>query len=345
MIIIPREKPAIENLNSYYLNIEKLIEHYQGDLGAGVVYFKSPIAEGVLFFDEATLVNGHYEDKKEKLDGQTAINRIVELSGLNNFSVSVFRVIPERLYFWANLSNSKVLYSDLASDFTDLEALIKKMESEKLNGYIDVLLNGDRAGGLLFFFNGEIIGGSSIDAGGDLDRSDAYREDLIRRSREFGGKFNVRKIFLDAAKTLSTPFQKTQVSRPEKVQTPPAAPKSSRTNMGRVIEMLQGLLGTMDHLVRSNRKIRADFETLLNKKFVEKVDKYEFLDPFAAEFRYSGGKISFSGKAAHPVLVNAITECIMEIATGLGMLNQLHKQLDPWRKGFADEVIEFDIRL
>lgn len=50
MIIIPREKPAIKNMNSYYLNMQKLIEHYQGELGAGVVYFKAPSMECALFF-------------------------------------------------------------------------------------------------------------------------------------------------------------------------------------------------------------------------------------------------------------------------------------------------------
>lgn len=348
MIIIPREKPAIENLNSYYLNIEKLIEHYQGDLGAGVVYFKSPVSEGVLFFDEANLVNGHFEDKKDKIDGQAAITRIIDLAGHNNFFVSVFRIIPERLYFWANLSNSEVLYTDLASDFTDLEALIKKMEAEKLTGYIDVQLNGEREGGLLFFFNGEIIGGSSKDAGGDLDRSVGYREDLIRRSRESGGKFNVRKIFIDSGKTVSLPAPAVKSARTEKpaAVNPAASPKApGAASPVRIIEMLQNLLGTVDHLVRKNRKIRMDFETLLNRKFVEKIDKYDFLDPFAAEFKYSAGKVTFTGRVSQTVLVNAIIECIMEIAMTLGIMNQLRRQLDPWRKGFADEVMKFDIHL
>lgn len=49
MIIIPKEKPAITNMNSYYLDMQKLIEHYQGELGAGVVYFKAPTMQCALF--------------------------------------------------------------------------------------------------------------------------------------------------------------------------------------------------------------------------------------------------------------------------------------------------------
>lgn len=361
MIIIPREKPAIENLNSYYLNIEKFIEHYQGDLGAGVVYFKSPVARGAIFFDEDSLINGVYEDRKRQRDGQKAIDRIIELSERNNFSVSVFRVLPERIYFWANLSNSQTLYSNLTSEFTDLEGLIKKMESEKLTGYVDVELNADTEGGLLFFHNGEVIGGSSSEGQGNLDRSQQYRDDLIERSRRSGGKFNVSRIFLDsrpkdlksaatssrAGKTKVGPGPEKGGRTPSQSRVQPAAQteKSAAVSNERVIEMLRVLLETIDSLVRNHKKIRSDFETLLNKKFVEKVDKYEFLDPFAAEFRYSGGKITFRGNTDSQTLVSAIVECVTEIANDLGVMPQLRKQLDAWRKGFADEIIEFDIRL
>ena len=40
MVIIPREKPIIENLNIYYLDVKKLLEHYQGEVGSGGVFFK-----------------------------------------------------------------------------------------------------------------------------------------------------------------------------------------------------------------------------------------------------------------------------------------------------------------
>ena len=70
------------------------------------------------------------------------------------------------------------------------------MEKERLNGFIDVKLNAGQGGGLLFVYNGEVIGGSSAKGNGELDRSVAYRDDLIERSRKFGGVFNVSKIEL-----------------------------------------------------------------------------------------------------------------------------------------------------
>ena len=48
MLFIPMETPVLENLNSYYLNIERLIEHCQGALGPGGIHLKSATAKGVI---------------------------------------------------------------------------------------------------------------------------------------------------------------------------------------------------------------------------------------------------------------------------------------------------------
>ncbi|MGM0787524.1 MAG: hypothetical protein ACQETG_07405, partial [Thermodesulfobacteriota bacterium] len=330
MIIIPREKPVVQELNSYYLNIDKLIEHYQGELGAGAVYFRSPVAEAVLFFDEQSLINGYLEDRSRSLHGKQAVERIIKVAEGSNFAVSVFRILPERLYFWANLANSRPLYRDLTSEFTDLQGLILKMEGEKLTGYIEVELNNG-TGGLLFFHQGQVIGGSSAEnSGGSVDRSREYRDDLIERSKEHGGRFNVSKVFLEQAeKSDSDSEQAEKTSEPGPAQQAaveqqrPEIPGGIRISRKRVIEMLQDLLRSFESVVRKSRRIRSDFETLLNRKFVEKADKYDFLDPFLAEFRYSGGKVSYEGQAEWGELVGAVEECVYEIAQANGLLSQL----------------------
>lgn len=348
MIIIPREKPIVQELNSYYLNIDKFIEHYQGELGAGAVYFHSPAAEAVLFFDEQSLIGGHLQDSRQRLHGKEAVDRIMEMVAGNNFAISVYRILPERLYFWANLFNPKPLYKDLTTEFTDLEGLIKKMEGEQLTGFIDVeLSNGE--GGLLFFYKGQVIGGSSADGGGSLDRSREYRDDLIRRSKEYGGRFNVSRIFVESEEAPSE--GKTQKAEAEAPGRKAAGKQRQARGSGgklsrqRGLEMLQGMLGALESVVTKNRKIQSDFETLLNRKFIEKADKYDFLDPFLAEFRYSGGKVSYEGDAEWRELVVAVEECVHEIAHAHGLVSQLHGQLEDWRKQFADEIAEFDLKL
>ncbi len=348
MIIIPREKPAAQDLNSYYLKIDKLLEHYQGALGTGGVYFKSPVSEGVIFFDEDNLLNGYYKGKKEEFKGSAALNKIKETVSKNNYSVTVYYILPERVYYWANLSNAEQLYSDLSSEFTDLEALIKKMENEKVTGYIDVKLNQNSGGGLLFIYNGEVIGGASAQGDGELDRSVEYRDDLIKRSREVGGIFNVKKIQLSKITTLAKPSE-IKSAKPVLKSSKPAHPNKStvrpQKDPQRVLRMLQDLLVLLEKVVRSNKRIKVDFETLLNKEFVNKVDQYDFLDPFAAEFRYSHGKVTFNGTASQKELVVSIVECVKDMTAGLGMTAVFRKYLATWKKKYTDEIIDFNIEM
>ena len=67
MIIVPKENPVIKDLNTYYLDIKKLIEHYQGLIGAGGAFFKSVNAEGVVIFDQEEMLNGFFNDKKPNM--------------------------------------------------------------------------------------------------------------------------------------------------------------------------------------------------------------------------------------------------------------------------------------
>ncbi len=370
MIIIPREKPAVQDLNSYYLRIDKLLEHFQGALGTGGVYFKSPVAEAVIFFDEDDLLNGYYKDKKTELKGAAALRQVNQTASLNNYAVSVYYILPQRVYYWANLSSAESLYNDLSSEFTDLSALIQKLENEKVTGYIEVQLNQNAGGGLLFIYNGEIIGGASARGEGELDRSVEYRDDLIKRCKESGGVFNVKKIQLSKISSLSSspasaspappksakpaPAQsvKQPVKQPLKSASPrpakPASPASrpvSVPNSRQVLPMLQDLLVLAENLVKSNKRIKMDFETLLNKKFMEKADQYDFLDPFAGEFRFTGGKVSFNGRATQKELATAIVECVKEMASSLGMAGAFTKYSTAWKKQYMDEIIDFNIEV
>lgn len=358
MIVIPREDPVIQKLNSYFLQINKLVEHYQGEVGTGAIYFKSPASEAAIFFDEANLLNSCYCDKKEQLLGQAAFKKIIETSSINNFSVSVFHIIPERLYFWANLSNAEVLYGDLNSEFTDFEGLIKKLGAEKLSGFIDVKLNQDAGGGIIFLFYGQIIGVSSAKGDNLVDYSVEYRDDLISKIQKVGGVFIVKKIQLNIT-PISAPLATPKIIHEIKPKSKPVVvadrkpetkmadqtPAGPRKNSKRVLEMLEALLSLLERVIQANRKLKVDFETILNKKFVEKADKYDFLDPFFDEFRYANGRIEYAGKASSHDLVEAITECVREIVASLGIINTFRKYFESWKKGFANEIIDFDIEI
>ncbi|MEJ2100163.1 MAG: hypothetical protein P8X68_09310 [Desulfobacterales bacterium] len=158
MVVIPKQQPVLENLNVYYLKVRKLLEHFQGEIGSGGVYFKSHAAEGVIFFDQNELVNGFFQDRDIKISGSEAIERLLKAGDNYNFTVNIYEIDAEEVYYWAGIPTAEKIYRGLSTEFTDLEGLIKKMSSEKLTGYIDVSIGEGKEMGLIFLINGKIMG-------------------------------------------------------------------------------------------------------------------------------------------------------------------------------------------
>jgi len=326
MIVIPKEKPAIENLNSYYLDIRKLVEHYQGHLGAGGIHFKSPAAEGVIFFDKDELLGGTFRDRERNIQGKEVLNIITEASLQYNFVISIYEIADNKIYFWANMPEAKKIYKNLSTEFTDLEGLIKKMTSEKLTGYIEVIINKGGEGGLVFFSDGEIIGGSYSWGKGEVNALKENRELLVAKTKDSGGIFHVSRI-----EALKRPVGG-EIIRNE--QKPPAG----------ILTVLEELLQKTETEVAKKKNIERDFDGLLKKKFIEKADKYIFLDPFADEFKYSAGKITFTGEATDEELLRGVAESVREIAEESGFLPKLSDSLSSWSQKYAGELAKTGIK-
>jgi hypothetical protein len=338
MIVIPKENPLITDLNSYYLNIDKLFEHYQGVVDSGCIYFKSPSAEGAVFFDEENLINGAFINKTSLVKGKEAIDLLMGESGSNNFSVSIYEIIPERILYWANLAAAEDLHKDLSTEFTDLDGLIKKMVSEKLTGYIEVAFSAtDKA--VLFMLAGELIGSTTSADKWQLNRTEAFQQKLVEKTREKGAILNVRTISLRQMIENYThkeqalpvkPADRKDGSRPQ-----PVVEKEKPLN---IIGMLQHLMLIYEKFISGSRKIREDFDTILKRKFMEKLDIYDFLDPFAAEFLYANGKITYTGRTDIKHVARGLMICLDEISAENEMQNWLKKHLGPWEEKYAREI-------
>lgn len=324
MVVIPKQQPVLENLNIYYLNVGKLLEHFQGEIGSGGIYFKSHAAEGVIFFDQDHLVSGFFQDKEVKISGREAVERLLAAGNEYNFSVNIYRIEPEEVYYWASIPTAEKIYKDLSTEFTDLEGLIKKMSAEKLTGYIDVTISNGNENGLIFLINGKIRGGSYSWGNGTPSPSKKNQDLLVQKTKELGGAFNVCRISLKNDRTEDQPGAE------EVIQSQKA------------IVMLEALLGIFEKVVREKNK-KADFQKLLKQKFVENADRFTFLDPFAGEFEYAQGKIAFSGRVSDQDLVDGVVTAVKQMARELGMQAALIDDLDLWTKEFADELATYDV--
>jgi len=329
MIILPKEQPVIQGLNTYYLDVLKLLEHYQGEIGSGGIRFIAPSAQGVLFFDQNEVLSGVYEGKNgEAFKGDDAVDRLIEAVEESNFQVEVYALDASEIHFWANIPSAVPVYQGLSTDFTDLEGLLNKMASEKLTGFIEASLKNGAGDGLIFFINGDIIGGSFSWGNGNLNGSREVRDILVSKAGENGATLNVSKI---------PPKEENH-----RTLTAPPVVEHSPVN-GDVLGPLQEFLLIFERTVRVGGFVKGDFSTVLKKKFIEKADSYFFLDPFAGEFAYKDGKIRFSGDAPPGELVRGVTESVQELGRELKAWPHFSKEIKPWLKKYSDMISDYGL--
>jgi len=326
MIVIPKSMPTIEGLNSFYLNVGRFIEHFSGEVPTGAIHFLASKAEGVVFVDDHSILSGIYEDKSTALEGAEAVDYIINNAGEQSFAVAVYEIEPEYVHFWSNLPNAEVIHNNLSTEFTDLKKLIIKMQAEKLTGYVEVTINGVDETGTVFLNMGSITGSLFPWNRKNLASSRQDMEKLIENSKKSGGEFNVYQVKLihnNLADTLDTSQETTA---------------SSEVDGEMNVAIIEELLSIFETTFHANNKGKVDFRTLLRRKFVEKADSYDFLDPFAAEFHYADGQIDYSGDAGTDILARGIVECVKEIAEEIDIYYPLLKAIVPWTEKYAAEI-------
>ena len=344
MIVLPKETPVIANLNSYYVQVDRLIEHFQGEVGCGCLHFYALSSEGVLFFDKDEVLNGLFSQKSGEIFGKAAVNSLIKSSEKTNYSLSVYILRTEDIYFWSTIPGAKRIYQDLTTEFTDLEGLMKKMTSEGLTGFIDVVIKENNGGGLLFFNNGSISGGSYSWGKGDGTRGQADQDRLIQLTKDHGGSFHVSRISLEEK---DKPVEEDIDLEPEELSEKPST---------RIVTAMEEMIAIFERTVSGLKTINTDFTTLLSRKFVEKADRYPFLDPFAAEFKYANGKITLEGQTTDKEFTEGILQSLLELAEEIDTSNQsvrsgpafsIHfkNNLVTWMKKYKKEVMQYDIQL
>lgn len=336
MDIVPRGEPVVTGLNSYYLKVKQLLEHYQGEIGSGGIFFTAAGGKGVLFFDQDEILSGYFQNRKEELSGQVAIDYLLDLPGHVNFSVSIYAIEPEDVYFWTSISSATIVYDNLSSEFTDIRALLRKLADERLTGYIDVAINNGDDRGMLFFQNGRIAGDSYSWTN---EPDDEARNLLIEKTKSDGGIFRVFQI--NPSQVAATD----RATAPEPVTATPDPGPADAVSTAEVLPLLATLLYVLERIVDANKRIKVPFTTLLKKKFIDKADQYAFLDPFAAEFEYKNKRVHYHGDEAPEVVIEAVTNSVSEMSHELGLHAILVKMLAPWFKKFADLIERYQIRI
>jgi len=180
-MLLPREKPYLDGLNSYYLHLERFIEHLQGEIGSGGLHCQSSNQAMMIYFNESEVISNLIQEKScpASFVASHEIARNAFYSSI--YSVKVFQLDAHAIFFWAQMMAFQRAKASLKSTEIPLPDLIYRLKQKQFSGFIDVQLVKKNDGGILFFNEGERVGGSYSWGRGGMSTSDEDYYSLLSR--------------------------------------------------------------------------------------------------------------------------------------------------------------------
>jgi hypothetical protein len=295
-MIFPRERVVYEHLNTSFTQLDAMLNELKTDLFTGYVRLGARDYEGVVLLDAGRVVNAVEAVKGERHNGAKAFDGVLAKSRERDGMISVFQLSAEMTNLLANLSRSRVLYKDLASDLTSLDRLIAGLQARHHSGYIDVQLSGGRATATIFMREGDVLE-AVLYQQGTISDGPKVLDDVVRAASSDGATFTVYGATL-GPREAEAKSAEAGADRPE------------------FFSLWQDVLKTIESGMDAAAK-PGTFWTAFRRACVDLADSIPFLDPFAAEFEYREGQIRYDGQAGVAELNQGLSRCLAHCVRAL----------------------------
>jgi hypothetical protein len=287
-VILPRGHAAYENLSTSFTKFSELLEELKANSFTGYVEVNFWEYDGVVFMDSGTIMTAVEETQGGRITGQRAVSSILSQAEEKNGSVSVYGLSAEMVTLLIGSLNSEVVHKNLNTEFSNLEQLMINLRDEGLTGTIEVAVRGGKGNAIVFMRSGEIVE-SVLSASGEVVSGTRVLPHILDMARNLGATFSVYRASLEDA------FSET-------------AQMMVGLELSQVLEVWQDVVGTIESVV-DDRLGEGSFLRLFKDALIEKADDYPFVDPFAREFEYAGGQITYTGPMSADVNL-ALSECM-----------------------------------
>lgn len=311
----------MDGLNSYYLLLDNFIEHLQGEIGTGCIYFKSSTREILVYFDEMDIISGVIQESGERGQVATSLQPVFEALRERNYLVKVFHLDPHAIFYWAQLPPFKRAKTNLDSSEIALIDLVERLKQKKSSCFVDVTFGGANMSCILFFHQGDFIGGSYSWGAGGLNPSKNEFETFLRTTREKRAVFAIGHFTEDRSVPVAREVE--DEKKPELA----VEDQVFFTNLPTILEEFLGL-----YLDTVKKKSKVDPIALMRQRIIVRADEYPFLDPFNPPFDYANGVFLFTGtdKAFGENTARAIIECSWDVVMELRLEKKFRAALAKW---------------
>ncbi len=185
-MILPKEAPYKDRLHSYYLIFENFVVAMQEEIGSGCIVCRSTRQSHRIYFLPDALGRCVVENRGQSPRIYHQLGDVINAFKVLPFIVSVYYLDRHAFDFWSRLPPYKKLKTPMVSTGNlSLDSAIASYRAQGFSGFFDISAESG-IGGLLFFQNARMIGGSYSWGRGGLSTSGKdYRKlaDMFHRER------------------------------------------------------------------------------------------------------------------------------------------------------------------
>ena len=230
----------------------------------------------------------------------------------------------------ASVAKSEIVYENLSTEFTSLDALITKLQNEDHTGYIEVVFSGSDQKGYIFLLAGRVIEALLSVRGDEISGSTVIKR-ILELTSSAGAVFSVYKAAVEDALSESEMI-KVSFDLPQLLEV-----------WGSVISAVET---ECDKLLGNTEFLNTFKDTLITM-----ADEYPFLDPFAAKFQYKDGVVTFTGEVKQH-FSQAIGESLLETVNTLAekaaldgndLFTPIRNSLNDVKSQYQDQMDRFNI--
>jgi len=295
-MIFPKKDSIYQNLNTSFTNFGELLVDLKENSFTGVVQVSYWEYEGVLLLDNGNIINAIEDISGVVETGQNAVKSVTDKAKEKDGAISVYSQKGEMITMLASVAKSEIVYENLSTEFTSLEALVTKLQKEDHTGYIEVAFEGTDQHGYIFLLAGRVIEALLSIRGEEASGSTVMKR-ILELTSSSGAVFSVYKAAVEDA--------------------------LSESEMIRVSFNLPQLLEAWGVVISSAESVtdsllgKKEFLNTFKDTLIARADDYPFLDPFAAKFQYKDGQVTFNGEIKKN-FSQAIGECLWATIEALG---------------------------
>ncbi len=329
-MLTPKEKPYLTGLNSYYLQIDKFIEHLQGEIGSGCLYCQAADQELLVYFDEQEILRSIIQTRGQQALSSDSTEPVLDSLTKKSFQVIIYYLDPNSIFFWGQIPPFKRGKAKLKSTDITLPDLVFRLRQKKFSGFIDVCIHKNNAQAVLFFHQGERKGGSYSWGKGGLNPADDDYNRLLGILQTNTATYDIGHFKEEAAAGPEV----AETSSPDVEDTP-----QYFSNLDTAMEEFLAI-----YIQVTRKKLKVEPLVQLKQQFLDLMDTYPVLDPFNNQYELrDDGTVEFAANAPKEEIASAIVNCAWKAVEDLKLQKKFRAAVKKWDYRSALEERGIDV--